>query len=300
MTTTTDAFTVMTYNIRYATSDDELNAWENRRDLAIAAIVDHDPDLLGVQEATARQREDLATALRDWIPFGGGSSEPATSDTDLPMGFVRGTRFELLDGGRFWLSDTPAVEGSMTWPNDGGARLCCWRRLRDRRANRALVFASTHFDTNASAWTASAEVLHAELDRIAGTTPSVVVGDFNCAAGSAAHDYLRTRAGFRDAWYEAGHADVDVITFNGFLPYLSLPKGDALERWLDRTASPSETFGHYRPHIRTHQNSRIDWILLRGSLRVVSAANDYRHDGARLPSDHYPVVARVEWMGSNV
>ena len=283
-------FTVVTFNIRYDTDSDGRYAWPNRRSLALKIIRDHDPDLLGIQEATDSQRHDLSEALPEWLSFG------TTRATDYPVGFARSARFEMLRNGEFWLSDTPDVPDSITWPNDGGARRCCWALLRDQMLDRVLVFASTHFDTNAGAWLPSATVLASELEKVAGTFPVVVAGDFNCAAGSAAHRSLCAPGRFRDAWNEAGHGDEGVITFNGFTRSTSLPAENQAARWWKRTSSPVELFGHYTPHIRAHKNDRIDWILLRGAtMKAVSAENDYRSEHGLMPSDHFPVAARIEW-----
>ena len=99
------------------------------------------------------------------------------------------------------------------------------------------------------------------------------MGDFNCAAGGAAHKYLRESARYRDAWNEAGLSDDGVVTFNGFSPDAGLPNNK----------------GH------SDKNYRIDWILVRGAIRCISATSDHRTDGGLFPSDHYPVIAQVEW-----
>jgi endonuclease/exonuclease/phosphatase family metal-dependent hydrolase len=265
------SFRVMTFNIRYDTIDDGPYAWVNRRPLVIQTIRDHDPDLLGVQEATSKQWNEITAALDGWTPFGLAEREPLDTDSDVPGGFVRSARFEFLESGLFWLSDSPEEPGSITWPNDCGARMCCWARLQDRTMKRTLMFACTHIDTNAGAWIPSARVLHAELDRVAAGAAIVLVGDFNCAAASAAHKYLCAGGRYRDAWNEAGLSDDGVITFNGYSPETRLPKD------------------------RADQNYRIDWILLRGAIRCVSATSDHRTDRGLLPSDHYPVIAQVEW-----
>ena len=139
--------------------------------------------------------------------------------------------------------------------------------------DRRLIFACTHVDTNAGGWLPSARVLHAELDKVAAGVAIVLVGDFNCAAGSAAHKYLRESGRYRDAWNEAGLSDEGVVTFNGFSPDTRLPDDE----------------GH------SGRNYRIDWILVRGAIKCVSATSDYRTDRGLFPSDHYPVVAQVEW-----
>jgi endonuclease/exonuclease/phosphatase family metal-dependent hydrolase len=289
-------FRVMSFNIRYGERSDGRRAWPNRRPIVLRTIRDHDPDVLGLQEPTLAQWKDVAAAMPGWLPFGVPGAGSNDGTTDPQGGFVRAERFRILDEGMFWLSETPGVAGSVSWANDWGARACGWARLHDHRAHRDLVFACTHFDTNAGTWLPSAKVLHGELDRVAGATPVVLVGDFNCAAGSDAHAYLRQTAGYRDAWIDAGHRDDGVVTYNGFTPWTRLPDDPGeLQTWLESTSLPADIFGHYPAHVRIHRNYRIDWILLRGGLSAVSATIDCRNDRGLLPSDHYPVVAKIEW-----
>jgi endonuclease/exonuclease/phosphatase family metal-dependent hydrolase len=76
-----------------------------------------------------------------------------------------------------------------------------------------------------------------------------------------------------DAWNEAGLSDEGVVTFNGFSPDTRVPDDEGY----------------------SGRNYRIDWILLRGAIKCVSATSDHRTDRGLLPSDHYPVIAQVEW-----
>jgi endonuclease/exonuclease/phosphatase family metal-dependent hydrolase len=269
----------MTFNVRYDNPGDGADAWTHRRARALAIIGEHAPDLIALQEPTPSQWQDIADHLPDYSIFGRDDD----AQSERPGGFFRTERFESLDRGLFWLSDTPSTADSETWPHDWGPRACAWVRLRDVRAGRDLLFASTHFDTNAAAWLPSATVFHAELNRAAGGAPVVAAGDFNCPAGSPAHRYLCAEARFRDAWLDAGCADAGVVTFNGFTPVRCLPKAPDAR-------FPSEAFdwGNYR----------IDWVLVRGEIACVAAAVDQRHDG-RLPSDHYPVIADIVWTAAN-
>jgi len=281
------SLTVMTFNIRYDEPADGAHAWRHRRGAVLGTIRAHDPDLLAVQEPTAGQWDEIAAGLPALTPFGIPGAE--SEDGAAHGGFFRTERFTAIDDGVFWLSDTPSVPYSVSWPNDWGPRACSWVLLRDNAAGERLVFASTHLDTNAGAWLPSARVLCAELDRVAGDMPVVLAGDFNCAAGSDAHAYLVRGGGFRDAWLEAGHADAGALTFNGFVPITSLPDDPrALQRWRD-ASTPSGMFAGAR------DNYRIDWIMLRGAVTSREAQIDVHARGGLLPSDHYPVVARLEY-----
>jgi endonuclease/exonuclease/phosphatase family metal-dependent hydrolase len=262
------ALKVMTFNIRYDEDADGPHAWRHRRAHVCRTITERDPDLLGVQEPLPNQWDDLSAALPTLSRF-----PPADADDSEPVGgFFRTSRFERRGGGQFWLSDTPTVPHSVSWPNDYGARLCNWTRLRDRVAQRELVFACTHFDTNALSSLPSARVLHAEIDALGAGAPIIIVGDFNCPAGSGAHHHLCDDAGYRDAWTEAGRTDEGAVTFNGFAADTNRADG-AVDRG----------------------NHRIDWILIRGPLACTSADIDMRREAGMPPSDHYPVIATIVW-----
>jgi endonuclease/exonuclease/phosphatase family metal-dependent hydrolase len=284
----------MTFNVRDDSDEDGAHSWQHRRADALDLVRAHDPDLISLQEPTVSQWNDICDALPGYAPF--GVFDDGSNDVEPHGGLFRAQRFEYRTDGVFWLSRTPSVPHSVSWDLDWEPRACGWTRVRDRATNRELVFASTHFDTNANGWMPSAETLHRELDGIAGSTPTILAGDFNCAAGSEAHTYLLTEGGFRDAWYETAHSDAGVLTFHGFTGRRHLPGDPAgRDQWLRTIAGGVEQFAHYSPHVVAHQNYRIDWILVRGELTCVDARIDYSSKSGALPSDHYPVVALLDW-----
>jgi endonuclease/exonuclease/phosphatase family metal-dependent hydrolase len=288
----------MTFNIRYGDAEDGKHHWRHRKGLTLETIRAHDPDLLGLQEPTREQWDWIAAGLPDHRPFGHDRTDRPDADPQRQGGFLRDARFETLTWGIFWLSETPGTPGSVDWPNDWGARACGWVRLRDRDAGgREFVFACTHLDTNAGAWLPSAKVLTAELNKVAPEIPLILVGDFNCAAGSQAHRYLLSDGGFRDAWNESGHADEAVVTFNAFTTVNRLDFDDLenTRAWLEAHTKGIPRFLSYPKHVLDHRNYRIDWILLRGRVRALGALTDHRHADGLLPSDHYPVLATLDW-----
>ena len=92
----------------------------------------------------------------------------------------------------------------------------------------------------------------------------VVTGDFNAMAESSETWRAATGRGLRDAWLLAG------------------------ER-----IGPSRTSSDFRPPELANPG-RIDWILVGGPVAVRSVETVVDHDGGRYPSDHYPVVARLD------
>jgi endonuclease/exonuclease/phosphatase family metal-dependent hydrolase len=285
---------VMTFNVRFDSDEEGVPGWTVRRARVLEVIRNNDPDLISLQEPDASQWADICNGLAGYSPF--GVFDDGSGNVEPRGGLFRTSRFDCRDDGVFWLSDSPSVPHSVSWDTDWEPRAAGWTRLRDRSADRELVFAGTHFDTNARAWLPSSRVLHRELDAIAHGAPTIVGGDFNCAAGSEAHRYLLDHAGFRDIWYEARHKDAGILTFHGFTGRRYLPADpSARQEWLRAITGNLDAFAHYVDHVRVHENYRIDWILLRGALAAVEATIDYDADYETPASDHYPVIGLLEW-----
>ncbi|MGD8363154.1 MAG: endonuclease, partial [Gemmatimonadota bacterium] len=65
-----DELVLMTFNIRYGTAEDGLNAWVNRRSLVAEIIRRESPDVLAIQEGLAFQLEDLGNVLKGYRKLG--------------------------------------------------------------------------------------------------------------------------------------------------------------------------------------------------------------------------------------
>lgn len=291
-------FTAMTFNIRTSLAHDGANDWALRKDLAAEHILKNDPDLLGLQEPSQAQWDDLARALGPrWTGVPHDTQNGGTPTGRLQGLFFRSERYRLDAQGAFWLSSTPDVPGSISFPQDWGARTAGWVRLHDLEANRDLLFVCVHLDTHGGSWIPELEVVIAQVNRHAGNLPVVILGDFNCAAGSAPWKLLTGAGGFTDTWHEAGLADEGVVSFNSFTPVSRLPLDNlpALSTWLHEQCDPVPQFAHYPQHVLDHRNYRIDWILRRGALATVTARLDATTWNGRVSSDHYPVLAELRW-----
>ncbi len=253
---------VMTFNLRFA-SDQSPNAWPDRRPVMKHLLEREAPDLVGTQEGVYRQLGDLAADLPayEWIGLGrdGGSRG------EFMAVFYRRDRFEPVAYDHFWLSDTPAVIGSMTWGNVY-PRMVTWVRFRDRTSGREFYFCNTHFDHQIEqARQKAAQLLRDRLASFDAALPVVLTGDFNCAAGaSAAYETLTREAALSDTWTAAAKRDNEDLN----------------------------TFHNYQP--AKHEGERIDWILARPLATVKRAAIITFSENGQAPSDHFPVLAEIE------
>ncbi|MBN1341278.1 MAG: endonuclease/exonuclease/phosphatase family protein [Phycisphaerae bacterium] len=250
----------MTYNLRYASTTPP-NAWPVRRPVAKAMLEKVGPDLIGTQEGLYEQLKDLAVDLPAyaWI----GTGRDGGSRGEFMAVFYRKDRFEPLEFDHFWLSDTPEVIGSSTWGNQC-RRMVTWVKFLDRRTKRKLYFVDTHFDHQvAEAREKSARLVLDRVGRLKTELPIILVGDFNAAAGGSRPYELLVKPGeFSDAWTAAERRGELYATYHGY----GKPARDG---------------------------ARIDWILSRGPVRVLSSEIVTFSKDGQYPSDHFPVVARM-------
>jgi endonuclease/exonuclease/phosphatase family metal-dependent hydrolase len=253
---------VMTFNIRYGTADDGANAWPMRRQLVLRVIREFQPDLLGVQEALRFQLDELQAGLGGYGELGVGRDDGREAGEYSAILYDR-QRLEDIEHGTFWLSDSPAEPGSMSWGNRI-PRIVTWARFRERQGGATFYAFNTHWDHESQpSRERSAELL---LRRIAARTvltdPVIITGDFNAGESNPALRALVTPASdvaFRDS-YRVVHPDARVVgTFNGFA-------GDST-------------------------GDKIDAVLVTAGWRVRAAGIVRSVADGRYPSDHFPVTA---------
>jgi endonuclease/exonuclease/phosphatase family metal-dependent hydrolase len=265
---------VMSFNIRYGTADDGENRWELRRGFLVETIRRFSPDLLGTQETLAFQRDYLAEQLTGYAAFGAGRDDGRETG-EMAALFYRADRFEQLDGGHFWLSETPDVPGSKSW-DASLTRIATWVKLRDRANADAppLVFFNTHFDhRGAIARTHSAELLRHRIESLPPETPVILTGDFNAGEPSPPHTALFGQINT----VPSRLAD----TFRALHPGRGADEG---------------TFSRFRAD--SVGGPRIDWIGCSLDWQVVSAEIDRTSRDGRTPSDHFPVTAVLSTTGA--
>lgn len=260
---------VMSFNIRYGAANDGENSWKHRDYLVLETIQNYGPDLIGYQEALKFQVDILKQNLKGY-GFHGIGRDKGTEEGEYVPVMWKTERFELVDSGHFWLSETPEIPGSVSW-DSSLTRMLSWVVLRDKQAvgqQQELVFANTHFDHRGKqARLESAKLIRQRAEQIMNDIPIILTGDFNTTEDLAPYAALCKAEGF-----------------NG------KPLVDAF-RVIHPEASDSErSFGAW---IGRRDGKRIDWILHTDDFVTLNAAINYTQDNGRYPSDHYPVEATV-------
>ncbi len=258
---------VMSFNIRYGTANDGENHWNERKTFLVDTILAFDPDLLGTQETLAAQRDFLVKHLAGYEVFGAGRDD-GKDGGEMAALFFRKARFEKIDGGHLWLSDTPEKVGSKGW-DAALPRIATWVKLKDRTATDALpvFFLNTHFDHRGTrARLESARLIRKAIDDLGKDCRVIITGDFNSGEGSDP--------------YQALFGDLDskpsklVDTFRVRQPKRSKDEG---------------TFSEFKASAVT--GARIDWIACSRDWDIRLAGIDRTERAGRTPSDHFPVTA---------
>lgn len=276
---------VMTYNARLSAADKKTpNEWRKRREDFARAIERENPDIFGLQEVLPDQRKWLEARLPGYAFSGDGRNSDRVSGEASPVAY-RKSRFEKLDAGTFWLSETPDVPGSKSW-NTAIQRICTYAILKDNATGKTLAFANTHTDhISAEAREKGMLLIIERMKDFGKGCPIVFTGDHNCLCWEAPAKAVSTI--LNDALYiSETPPEGSWRTFNFW-------------HWEDNETTIAEALKKpERERDRAGAKSwekRIDYIYVSPGARVLK----YRticapRPGTQLyPSDHFPSVADV-------
>lgn len=265
-----------TFNIRFDPVDEnssvEPNGWTNpdgpRRDLVIDAITAMDADVIGVQEALDPQVVDLASALSEYTFFGVGRDDGVAAGEYAGI-FYRSSRFFQVDGGHFWLSETPEIPGTV-FEGSAATRMATWVRLCDELANQEFVLLNTHWDhASQDSRELSAALIRERLATIASDVPVIVTGDLNAWPENAAIGILLDAEPEQSPQLIDGYRQANPVMEN------------------------DEGTVHYFLGITT--GLRIDFVLHDEGIHTVDSQIVRSDVDGRYPSDHYPVTGTLRW-----
>ncbi|HYH56364.1 MAG TPA: endonuclease/exonuclease/phosphatase family protein [Anseongella sp.] len=256
---------VASYNIRYDNKGDaeKGNGWQGRCPVIASQVLFFDFDLMGVQEALDNQLRDLDGLLKGYARIGVGRDDGKAAGEYSAI-FYKKDRFRLLDHATFWLSETPE-KPSKGWDADLN-RVCTWGKFKDKASGKEFFHFNLHFDHRGEEARKNSTLLVLEKIReIAGNAPVVLSGDFNFAQDHPNYALLSNSGQLKDTYELAPVRLAPNGTFNSFSP--------------DRT-------GH---------DKRIDHIFVSkgfGVERYGILTGTYK---GHFPSDHFPVVAILEF-----
>ena len=255
---------IMSFNV--LCGGDGKRSWQGRTEMVLDTIRRADPDSLGVQEAHFDWIKTLRAGLPEYDYVGVGRDD-GKEKGEFSAVFYKKEKFNLLDSGSFWLSETPDVPGVKGW-DAACVRVCSWAKLEEKATGKQFVHFNTHLDhIGLVAMQKGAELITAKAAQICPDLPAFFTGDFNVTPDSAPYRTV-IQAGFADARHVAAVSD-DSITFH------------------------VDTFISDR---LKEEYAVIDYCFVKGDVKIDSfrvLRNLY--PGDLFPSDHFPVIAVAEF-----
>lgn len=253
---------VMSFNVRLDTSEsDATNNWSNRKEACIDLIKDHQPCIIGFQEAkyTSQWLYIKEQLKEDYDGWGVNRDTGKTSGSGEVMGILYNkSKVEKIDGGTFWLSETPD-KCSQGW-DAACYRTATWGTFKHLATNRQFIYVNTHLDHKGTeARVKGLELIAKFFNEHSSCTP-ILTGDMNIASTHEAFKVITgTMKNTRDH-APANHTD-QTTTYNAY---------------------------------KQTNNSIIDHIYCHKTL-VVSEYHTINEDyGVPYVSDHYPIYSIIQ------
>ncbi|HRE50430.1 MAG TPA: endonuclease/exonuclease/phosphatase family protein [Flavitalea sp.] len=250
---------VATYNIRQNNPVDGLNAWSHRKENVKALIRFHEFDILGTQEGKTDQLKDLSE-MEEFARIGRGRIEGKEEGEHSAI-FYRKARFQLLDAGDFWLSETPDKPGK-GWDATCCNRICSWGKFRDLETKKEFYFFNVHFDhQGVVARRESGKLMVKKIREIAKNASVICTGDFNSTPET---EQIQTMETLLSDAYKVSQAP----------PY-----------------GPEGSFNGFK--FDAPMKERIDYIFLSKDFQVLKYGTLTDAKNQRYPSDHQPVMIKA-------
>lgn len=255
-------FKIMTYNIRYNAEKDyeSGDGWDGRKARLVQFLKYHDAEIIGLQEVTSGQLQYLETELSEYKFIGVGRDDGKSGGEHTPIFWKKG-KYELLEGNTFWLSETPDMP-SKSW-DAALNRIVTWAKFKRTDSGEEFYIFNTHFDHKGEiARLNSAELVTRKVNEIAGSTPAVIMGDFNIHPDWEPYEVL-TRE-FKEAY-----------TVSETPPYGPEGTSSGFEVCSDKALF------------------RIDMMFIHGDIKILNYANLTDSYNKKYLSDHLPVISEI-------
>lgn len=256
---------VMSYNIRMDNPGDGENQWKFRKDLAANVIKFYAVDLFGAQEVLHHQLTDLLDRLPEYSYIGVGREDGKTKGEYSPI-FYKKDRFVVVKNGDFWLAEDRYAVGKKGW-DAACERVASWAIFRDKETGKEFFFLNTHLDHMGKvARHEGAALVLAEATKLSGNLPVIVTGDFNAIPSDD---------------------PIQVLTNPGDSRHLTHTRALAGLRY-----GPEWTF-HDFGRIPLNERDWIDYIFVKGNIKVLSHGVLTETLNQLYPSDHCPIISTL-------
>ncbi len=257
----TENIKVMTYNIRCGFCEDSsnVNNWSKRKYLVAYLIKNHNPDLIGLQEAEMFQVKELIEMLDEYDWYG-VSREDGKEGGESTAILYRTKRFLPEQKQTLWLSETPGIV-SKGW-DAMFKRTVTIIKLKDLMSLKEFYYLNTHLDhVGENARTESSKLLVNEIGNYTTDYPVILTGDFNYTSTADGYKIITSKL-FDSKYSSKTESFGGNITFNGF--------GNDIK-----------------------PDNKIDFIFANDKVEVLNHIIDTTTFNGLYPSDHFPVITEI-------
>lgn len=288
----------ITFNLRYDTSSHALMS-EKIRGAHLMEIIDkYQPSSIGFQEATNTWMNYLRTnmAERNYAYVGVGRDDgqdtvgKTGSGNEFSAIFYRSDLFDKLEGGTFWLSNTPDTISGRAW-GAGNTRICTYVVLKNKQTGTIYAHFNTHLDhVSTQARENGALLIISRINMTLakyGNIGIVATGDFNDVFNSKPYNIMTSF--LQDSRYIAKSKPVDGSSWSGFQNPVEWAQGHPSDR--------------DKPAVNTDEYP-IDYIFLSGGFfdvplySILNETFNTVHENQtwynQPVSDHYGVYCKVQ------
>lgn len=276
--------TVATYNIRYANRGDSINGngWMQRLPVIAQLVKFYDFDIFGTQEGLYQQIEGLKDSLQGYAYTGVGRDDGKQAGEHSAI-FYKTAKFRLLEQGNFWLSTVTDM------PNKGWdaalPRICSWGKFKVIDTGFEFYLFNLHMDhVGVQARAESAKLVLSKIAGFPSATPVILTGDFNVDQRNESYALINNSGQLKDSYEKAAVKYALNGTFNNFKP------DNKSDSRIDHIfVSPAFTVQRYGILTDSYRLKTTD---------TAAAPITGKQPGmftARLPSDHFPVMVKLEY-----
>lgn len=165
---------IISFNIRCC-DDKNGNSIAERAPRLAEITGKYDADIIGFQEYTVPWEEHIARLYSEYEMF--NKYRSVSELESAPILWKKG-KFECLDTGYFWLSDTPEVE-SRGWDELYNCwRMCEYVILKHIESGKVFTHMNTHYGFGDKGQTSSSRLIY-EYSKKISQNPTLITGDFN-------------------------------------------------------------------------------------------------------------------------
>ena len=280
-------FVVASYNLRQANSGDSArgNGWGQRYPVIAEMIRFHGLDIVGTQECFLHQLKDMESVLPGYGRIGVGRDDGKEKGEHSAI-FYRTDKFDVLDKGDFWLSETPDKPGK-GW-DAVLPRVCSWAHFKCKNSGFEFLFFNLHMDhVGKQARVESAYLVQQKMKELGKGIPAILTGDFNVDQTHSSYDALVKDGVLCDAYEKADFRYAPNGTFNSFNP------NNFTNSRIDHVfVSPQFHVLRYGVLTDTYRMPRE--VEKQADVKDAPKEINVKSYQARTPSDHFPVVVELE------